>query len=60
MSLDLETGLDPKGYKLRAVQGFDGASAFMPGYWLWEKIIESECIVATLTNYGLLFFDYFF
>ena len=32
MTLDPETGLDAPGYKVRAAQGLDAASAFMPGY----------------------------
>jgi phospholipid:diacylglycerol acyltransferase len=32
MSLDPFTGLDPEGYKVRAAQGLDAATAFMPGY----------------------------
>lgn len=32
MSLDPYTGLDPEGYKVRAAQGLDAATAFMPGY----------------------------
>lgn len=42
MSLDPDSGLDPPGFKVRAVEGIDGASSFMPGFWLWSKIIESE------------------
>jgi phospholipid:diacylglycerol acyltransferase len=41
MSLDPVTGIDPPGYKVRAAQGLDAASSFMPGYWLWKPIIES-------------------
>jgi phospholipid:diacylglycerol acyltransferase len=35
LSLDEETGLDRKGYKVRAAQGFDAASQFIQGYWVW-------------------------
>ncbi|KAI5478552.1 phospholipid:diacylglycerol acyltransferase [Pseudohyphozyma bogoriensis] len=44
MSLDEHTGLDPDGgreYKVRAAQGIDAASSFMPGYWIWQKVIEN-------------------
>ncbi|KAL7413465.1 Lecithin:cholesterol acyltransferase-domain-containing protein [Mrakia frigida] len=41
LSLDLETGLDPPGQKVRAAQGFDAASQFIQGYWVWAKIIEN-------------------
>lgn len=33
--LDKKTGLDPKGIKLRAAQGFDAADFFITGYWIW-------------------------
>ncbi|KAM0755788.1 LACT-domain-containing protein [Meredithblackwellia eburnea MCA 4105] len=41
MSLDPDTGLDQEGYKVRAAQGLDAASSFMPGYWIWQKVIEN-------------------
>lgn len=39
--LDKYTGLDPKGIKLRAAQGFDAADFFITGYWIWNKILEN-------------------
>ena len=33
--LDPVTGLDPKGVKVRASEGFDAASSFVQGYWIW-------------------------
>lgn len=39
--LDPETGLDPPGFKLRAAQGMEAADFFVPGYWIWNKIIEN-------------------
>lgn len=39
--LDKITGLDPKGIKLRAAQGFDAADFFITGYWIWNKILEN-------------------
>ena len=33
--LDPVTGLDPKGVKVRASEGFDAASSFIQGYWIW-------------------------
>jgi len=39
--LDKHTGLDPKGIKLRAAQGFDAADFFITGYWIWNKILEN-------------------
>jgi phospholipid:diacylglycerol acyltransferase len=41
LSLDPLTGLDPEGIRLRAAQGFDAADYFMPGYWVWNKLIEN-------------------
>ncbi|RMZ89353.1 hypothetical protein DV736_g3419, partial [Chaetothyriales sp. CBS 134916] len=39
--LDKYTGLDPPGIKLRAAQGFDATDFFLPGFWLWNKILEN-------------------
>lgn len=48
LSLDEETGLDRKGYKVRAAQGFDAASQFIQGYWVWyvpfSSWPESICV----------------
>ena len=33
--LDPVTGLDPEGVKVRASEGFDAASSFIQGYWIW-------------------------
>jgi phospholipid:diacylglycerol acyltransferase len=38
ISLDAHTGLDPPGIKVRASEGFDGASHFIAGYWIWAKV----------------------
>lgn len=45
ISLDLETGLDPEGVKVRAAQGFDAAAYFVQGYWIWQKIIENLAVL---------------
>jgi phospholipid:diacylglycerol acyltransferase len=34
--LDPVTGLDPKGVKVRASEGFDAASSFIQGFWIWR------------------------
>jgi len=34
--LDPVTGLDPEGVKVRASEGFDAASSFIQGYWIWH------------------------
>lgn len=43
LMLDPETGLDPSdgSAKLRAAQGIDAAEYFIPGYWVWAKLIEN-------------------
>ncbi|KAG6333158.1 hypothetical protein ID866_5925 [Astraeus odoratus] len=45
MMLDPDTGLDPPGIKIRAVEGMSAASSFMRGYWIWAKIIENLAVV---------------
>ncbi|KAJ1305939.1 hypothetical protein OPQ81_010658 [Rhizoctonia solani] len=50
LMLDPDTGLDPPGIKIRAAQGFDAASTFMPGYWIWSKIIENLAVINYDTN----------
>lgn len=40
MTLDPETGLDAAGYKVRAAQGLDAASAFMPGYCELSRLLR--------------------
>ena len=43
MSLDMETGMDPKGreIRLRAAEGLEAVDFFFPGYHVWAKLIES-------------------
>ncbi len=41
MRLDPVTGLDPAGIKLRAVTGLEAVDWFVPGYFVWGKVIES-------------------
>ena len=41
MRLDPVTGLDPAGIKLRAVSGLEAVDWFVPGYFVWGKVIES-------------------
>lgn len=44
LSLDLETGLDPKGIKLRAALGLEAVDYFLQtdvlSYPVWAKLIE--------------------
>ena len=41
MRLDPKTGLDPSGIKLRAVTGLEAVDWFVPGYFVWGRVIES-------------------
>ncbi|KAF8608141.1 LACT-domain-containing protein [Ceratobasidium sp. AG-I] len=50
LMLDPKTGLDPPGIKVRAAQGLDAASTFVPGYWIWSKIIENLAVLNYDTN----------
>ncbi|KAF2300666.1 hypothetical protein GH714_015064 [Hevea brasiliensis] len=36
-----ETGLDPPGVRVRAVQGLAAADYFAPGYFVWALLIEN-------------------
>lgn len=40
-SLDPETGLDRKGSRIRGGEGASSVSEFVPGFWVWEKIIRN-------------------
>lgn len=50
LSLDPETGLDPPGIRVRAAEGFDAASFFAAGYWIWSKVIENLAVLGYDTN----------
>ncbi|KAA1470647.1 phospholipid/diacylglycerol acyltransferase [Dentipellis sp. KUC8613] len=54
LMLDPVTGLDPPGIKVRAAEGFDAASVFVQGYWIWSKVIENLAVVNYDTNNLLL------
>lgn len=75
LELDPITGLDPNGIKVRAAQGrliisisrevnltmtgLDAASVFMPGYWIWSKIIENlSCINYDTNNLQLAAYEF--
>lgn len=45
LRLDPETGLDPEGFKMRAVQGLNAADFFIAGYWIWNKILENLAVI---------------
>ncbi|RNC52239.1 phospholipid:diacylglycerol acyltransferase [Trypanosoma cruzi] len=38
-SLDKRTGFDPPGVKIRPDIGFSASDFFMPGYWVWAKVL---------------------
>ncbi|CAO3681968.1 unnamed protein product [Rhizopus stolonifer] len=48
--LDPDTGLDPPGYKVRAVHGVEAADYFITGYWVWAKVIENLATIGYDTN----------
>lgn len=50
ISLDLETGLDPPGHKVRSAQGLDAASEFIQGYWIWQKVVQNLAAIGYDTN----------
>ncbi|KAG8980879.1 hypothetical protein FRB93_008884 [Tulasnella sp. JGI-2019a] len=59
LMLDPETGLDPPGIKVRAAQGLDAASTFIPGYWIWAKVIENlACLNYDTNNLDLAAYDW--
>eukprot|EP00931_Biecheleriopsis_adriatica_P064573 TRINITY_DN39334_c0_g1_i1.p1 TRINITY_DN39334_c0_g1~~TRINITY_DN39334_c0_g1_i1.p1 ORF type:complete len:645 (+),score=98.69 TRINITY_DN39334_c0_g1_i1:37-1971(+) len=41
LALDSTTGLDPDGIRVRSAKGLHAADYFIPGYWLWGKVIEN-------------------
>ena len=50
MMLDRVTGLDPDGVKIRAVQGLDAANYFIPGYWVWARVMDNLAAVGYDSN----------
>lgn len=45
MRLDVDTGLDPPGAKVRPAQGIDAASSFIRGYWIWYVILMFHSLI---------------
>eukprot|EP00878_Enallax_costatus_P008458 GHUV01008840.1.p1 GENE.GHUV01008840.1~~GHUV01008840.1.p1 ORF type:complete len:707 (+),score=149.19 GHUV01008840.1:1658-3778(+) len=41
MKLDPATGSDPPGIKLRAAKALEAVDYFVPGYWVFSKMVES-------------------
>lgn len=58
MSLDPDTGLDRQYYRTRAVQGVEAASSFMPGFWLWSKIIENLAVLDYSSDLYMAAYDW--
>jgi phospholipid:diacylglycerol acyltransferase len=60
LSLNPVTGLDPSpDIKVRAAQGIDAASTFVPGYWIWTKVIENlACLNYDTNNMILASYDW--
>lgn len=50
IGIDLNTGLDPPGHKVRAAQGLDAASEFIQGYWIWQKVVQNLATLGYDTN----------
>jgi phospholipid:diacylglycerol acyltransferase len=40
MSLDPVSGSDPPGIKLRAVRSLEAVDWFVPGYWVFSKMVQ--------------------
>lgn len=47
LMLDPVTGLDPPGVKVRSAEGFDAASSFVQGYWLWWVHVAGQLVYVT-------------
>lgn len=45
LALDPVTGEDPPWKQVRAAEGLTGADYFVPGYWLWAKLIENAAAI---------------
>jgi len=45
LMLDSTSGMDPPNIRVRAAQGFEAADYFMPGYWVWGKMIKNLAAV---------------
>lgn len=59
MSLDMATGLDPPGIRLRPAQGFEAADFFLPGLWVWAKLIQDLSLIGyDYNNLALMSFDW--
>ncbi|KAK3289625.1 hypothetical protein CYMTET_2956 [Cymbomonas tetramitiformis] len=50
IALNVTSGLDPAGVKVRAVWGLESADYVIGGFWVWAKIIESLADVGYDSN----------
>ena len=41
LRLDILTGRDPEGIRMRAAQGLEAADFILPGFWVWARIISN-------------------
>ena len=41
LRLDILTGRDPDGIRMRAAQGLEAADFILPGFWVWARIISN-------------------
>lgn len=59
LKLDSQTGMDIPGTRVRAVLGIDAADFFVPGYWVFAKIIENLAIIGyDSSNIHMASFDW--
>lgn len=45
LKLNITTGLDPEGIKLRPAQGLEAADYLLPGFWIWARFIEDAAAI---------------
>ncbi|ESL06493.1 phospholipid:diacylglycerol acyltransferase [Trypanosoma rangeli SC58] len=58
-SLDKRTGFDPPGVKIRPDLGFGASDFFMPGYWVWAKVLLNLADIGyDPQNVGIFSYDW--
>eukprot|EP01134_Creolimax_fragrantissima_P000516 CFRG0516T1 len=50
MALNITSGLDPNGIKVRPVDGFIGATEFNEVYWIWNMVLDNLVAVGYDSN----------
>lgn len=59
MRLDTYTNLDPPGVRLRSAEGLEAATFFLPGYFVWNMLVENLAAIGyDSTNMLLMPFDW--